>query len=144
MHKSFCASGFLYNPDSQQILLQQNADSVTSSSQWKLFEGVYGDKDQPESIFKSVLQKLFKIKSLTVVPVYSYFNESEEKDQNIYYASLSSTQNFPSKNGLMFAWFSFKEITKLHLDEQTKHDIIVGQRVIEAAMRKQRGEHTFQ
>ena len=35
-----------------------------------------------------------------------------------------------------FAWFSFKQVPKLNLSEQNKHDIVVGQRVIDRPSEK--------
>ncbi|MBU4017288.1 hypothetical protein KKF69_07505, partial [Patescibacteria group bacterium] len=79
-----------------------------------------------------------------VLPVYSYLNENSDEFQYIVYSQLGELRNFSSKNGQTFGWFTFKEVLKLKVTEQTKHDIVVGQRVIEAAMRKSLGEHTFQ
>lgn len=144
MHKSFYASGFLYHPYTHQILLQQNNSLLNTASSWLLFEGLCAEKEGPESLFKTIILKLLGIKIDTVFPVYSYFNESTNKNQYIVYSKLRTLQNFSSKNGVAFSWFSFKEVIKMRIKEQTKHDIVVGQRVIEAAKRKSRGEHTFQ
>lgn len=142
MHKNFYASGFLYNPYSQQILLQQQALSTTLFSPW-LFGGFYKEKEAPEIIFKNIIFDLLDIRIDAVYPVYSYFNENTSTNQIIVYSELKVFQNFSSKNGIAFVWFSFKDVAKLHIAEQIKHDIVVGQRVIDAALRKQRGEHSF-
>ncbi len=142
MHKKFYASGFIHHLDSQQILLQQDTSSQDLSSQWFLFSGPHTEKESPETVFKNVVKDLLKIKVDDVLSVYSYENEKE--NQTIVYAEIESLQEFPPKNGLVFNWFSFKDIPKLKITPQTKHDIVVGQRVIEASGRKSRGEHTFQ
>lgn len=144
MHKNFYASGFLYHPQSQQILLQQNNSIANMSSPWLLFGGSYLEEEGPEGLFKDVIFKLLDIEIGVVHTVYSYLNESNDAFQHIVYSQLNEFQNFSSKNNLTFGWFTFKEVLKLKISEQTKHDIVVGQRVIEAAVRKSLGEHTFQ
>lgn len=141
MHKGFYASGFLYNPESEQILLQQHISSSLTSG-WSLFENVYEEKDNAENVFTKTIHKVLRVQLEFVYPIYSYINEVSGKSQDVFYA-ICSNASFPSQKEYHFQWFSFKEITKLQLNEQVKHDIIVGQRVIEAAGRKARGEHTF-
>jgi hypothetical protein len=87
---------------------------------------------------------LLEIEINVVHPIYSYFNADKEKNQFIGYSTIKTRQQFSPKNGLTFAWFSFKDVLKLQTSKQMKHDIVVGQRVIEAATRKRLGEHTFQ
>lgn len=144
MHKKFYASGFLYHSPSQRILLQQSNSIPPTSSSWLLFGGQYLEKEDPKALFENIIFKLLDIKIKVVRPIYSYFNYTTGEFQYIVYSQLSKFQNFSSKNGLTFAWFSFKDVLKLKITEQTKHDIVVGQRVIEATERKSRGEHTFQ
>lgn len=144
MHKDFYAGGFLFHPFSEQILLQQhNSDSGISSS-WLLFGEISPEHINPEEVFKNLIHKLLDIKIEMVYPIYSYNRGHNDKSQNILYSEINERPNFPSKSGLNFAWFTFKEVMKLQASEQTKHDIIVGQRVIEAATRKRLGLHTFQ
>lgn len=143
MHKVFYASGFLYHPASEQILLQQDTTDSPASSAWSLFE-VASEEKSLEDSFKNIISDLLDIKIQVVHPVYSYFNEAQEKNQYIGYSTVKSCQKFSPKNGLTFAWFSFKDVLKLQATKQMKHDIIVGKRVIEAATRKRLGEHTFQ
>ncbi|MDP2638404.1 MAG: hypothetical protein Q8P26_05070 [Candidatus Levybacteria bacterium] len=144
MHKNFYASGFLYHPSSQQILLQQNNSMPLISPSWVLVGGQYLEKEDPEALFKNKIFELLDIKIKVVHSIYSYLNENTDEFQYIVYSNLSKFQNFSSKSSLTFAWFYFKDVLKLKIAEQTKHDIVVGQRVIEAAERKSRGEHTFQ
>lgn len=141
MHKIFCASGFIYHLPSQQILLQQPQHT---NSPWVLFEKEHTEDQQPEEIFKENLLQLLNIKINNVYPIYAYFSEITNKNYSLLYTPVTISQGFPAKNCFTFRWFSFKDVLKIQATEQTKHDIIVGQRVIEAAGRKERGEHTFQ
>lgn len=143
MHKDFYASGFIYHPRTQQILLQQHNLAAPTSASWLLFSFPYSEKDKPEDIFKKHAGKLLQIEIKTICPIYTYDNEEDNKSHYLVYGLVNKMQEFPKKKGVSFGWFSFKDITKLKIDEQTKHDIIVGQRVIDAAVRKAKGEHTF-
>jgi len=144
MHKDFYASGFLYHPPTEQILLQQISSAPSMSAPWILIGGLYLQESKPEELLKNVIYNLLALKIDVVHPVYSYYNEIVDNNQYIGYAKVRSRQNFPSEKGLSFAWFSFKDVLKLQITKQTKHDIVVGQRVIEAAERKRQGLHTFQ
>ncbi|HWY78921.1 MAG TPA: hypothetical protein VNW29_01045 [Candidatus Sulfotelmatobacter sp.] len=142
MHKKFYASGFLYHLPSQQILLQQDISSQNLLSQWFLFGKHHTEKEDPGIMFKNAVKEFLEITIPTVHPIYSY--EKENTNHCIFYAEIDELQDFSATNNSIFNWFSFKNVLKLQIAEQTKHDIVVGQRVIEAASRKSRGEHTFQ
>lgn len=141
MHKGFYASGFLYNPDSEQILLQQQLSSLTSS--WSLFENTYIEEDKGQETFTKTIKQLLHVRLDSIHPVYSYIDEVLGKNQYVFYAVCYKTKPLKNTKDQVTQWFSFKEVTKLNIPEQIRHDIIVGQRVIEAAGRKSRGEHTL-
>lgn len=140
MHKSFYASGFIFHQPSQKILLQQNN---SANSFWTMFEDEYSEENQPESVFKNTVLKSLDLKINKINPIYTYLDESTKKTHTLLYATIGRLQEFPPKNNYTFRWFTFKEILKIRAAEQTKHDIVVGQRVIEAARRKVSGEHTL-
>lgn len=141
MHKSFYASGFIYHLPSQQILLQQNS---ASNDSWTLLGEEHEEKETSEEVFKNMLHSLLHLRVKGIYPIYSYLNESTNKNYSLLYATVDTQKKFPANDTLQFRWFSFKDILKLSIPEQVKHDIIVGLRVIEAAGRKERGEHTLQ
>lgn len=144
MHKDFYASGFIYHLPSQQILLQQHQTSSVTAFPWVLFENQHPENEQPETVFKHTLLQLLGITVDAIYPIYSYSNEDTKKNYSLLYATVETLQEFPQKNDFTFRWFPFKEVLKIQIAEQIKHDIVVGQRVIEAARRKANGEHTFQ
>ena len=141
MHKDFYAGGFLFNPYSEKILLQQHITGSEISSPWLLFGNNCLEQDNPIEIFKETIFQLLDIRIKDVFSVYSYTNENVLNKQSILYSEINSLQKFSPKNGLNFAWFSFKDVLRLQSTEQTKHDIVVGQRVIEAASREKLGEY---
>ncbi len=143
MHKRFYASGFLFNLPSQQILLQQTTPiSPTSSSPWQLFSAPYSENEEPNEAFKKLIFDLLGIKIENIQPIYSYIDDNTKVQQTIMYGELETLHDFPAKDGLTFAWFSFKDVLKLQAAKQIKHDIVVGQRVIDAIRRKAEGQHT--
>ncbi|HEX8966006.1 MAG TPA: hypothetical protein VF820_06265 [Patescibacteria group bacterium] len=140
MHKRFYASGFIYHLPSQLILLQQ---PQSIDAPWVLFEKEYEETKQPEDIFQNVISKSLNIKVKNIHKIYSY-TEGNLKNYSLFYATVNKLEDFPPKNGYIFRWFTFKEILKIRTTDQTKHNIVVGQRVIESTERKERGEQTLE
>ena len=145
MHKKFYASGFLYNPSARKILLRQQLDKYNSPL-WCFFGKEKSNEKNPEQVFQKLIRKLLNIKINTkkIEPVYSYFHPALKKDHFVVYAEIDETKNFSSKNKALLSWFTFKQATKLPIDPQTKHDLVVSQRVIDAKIRKRLGEKTLE
>lgn len=134
MHKPFYASGFLYNSVTQQILLQQNSDK--SSPQHLSLSGKNRQKEQPQAAFQRIVQKLLKVqlKPAQICAVYDYYHSGLKANNYVFYAEVrSKSRTIPSN----FSWFTFKQISKLPLDVQTRQDLIVTERVIKAHARDQ-------
>jgi len=144
MHKDFYASGFLYHSRSQQILLQQHK-TADEKPAWSLF-GKKADKDKTgEEIIRDIfLEDLnIKLKIRDINCIYTYSSKEEGAEHNIYYAEIKKLHKFPVSDKKEFTWFNFKQILKLNLSEQTKHDIVVGLRVIDSSVRKSLGLRTI-
>jgi len=145
MHKAFYASGFLYHLPSGKILLQQQS-TPGASSLWSLFgkQGLY--KEKAEATFQRVIYDLLHVKLplTTIYPIYTYFYKDINKDHAVFYAEVKDTQRFSSINTVKYTWFTLKQVLKLDLLEQTRQDITVGQRVINAKMRKSLGFQTLE
>lgn len=142
VHKIFYASGFIYHLPTQQILLHRRSLDSTDSS-WSLFSTQHNETTQPEAAFSDLISKIFHKKFKEIYPIYTYTQDSSNITHSLLYAKTYELENFAPENGYTFQWFSFKDIIKLPMDQQTRHNIVVGQRVIEAVGRKERGEHTF-
>lgn len=139
MHKVFYASGFLYRPQSQQILLQQfTPDSPTSSSVWSALVGVNKNGEEASIAFQTVVRDMLKIKLVTelIYPVYDYFHTENKKLYYVFYAEVGESQDVHPPKGNVFSWFTFKQTLKLPFTQQAKQDIIVVQRVIQAKFRE--------
>lgn len=144
MHKTVYASGFLYHPKSEQILLQQS--TLNAPQLWSMFSIEGKSSVPPGKLFADMMSKVLKInlKPKEVHEIYEYDNKKGDKEYTILYSVVSRTQEFPPKKDTLYSWFSKKQISKLPLDPQTKQDIIVGLRVIDAKLRKSLGEHTLE
>ncbi|MCL5438637.1 MAG: hypothetical protein M1268_01465 [Patescibacteria group bacterium] len=145
MHKKFYASGFFYHPPTQQILLQQKKSVVNSSPAWSMFGDSCSCEESAAITFQRIIHKLLKIKIKPdfIHPIYTYFYKDIGKNNVVFYAEVEETKKFSSKKGV-FTWFTFKQILKLQLTDQIKQDLIVGQRVIDAGIRKGLGLKTLE
>ena len=145
MHKDFYASGFLYHLPSRQILLQQQS-TLGTSSLWSLFGKHALYKESVEATFQRVIYELLHVKLplTTIYPVYTYFYNDIHKEKAVVYAEVDDTKLFSSLGTIKCAWFTLKQVQKLDLSEQTRQDITVGQRVINARMRKSLGLPTLE
>lgn len=144
MHKDFYASGFLYHSKTQQILLQQQT-SANNNPVWTLLGKKKVKNLTGEETFKDLFYDALKLKIKlgNVKIIYSYFSKELNTDNNVYYAEVSKLyKNSVSKNKI-FSWFTFKQIQKLNISDQTKQDIIIGQRVIDSSIRKSLGLRTI-
>lgn len=137
MHKTFYASGFLYHLPSQQILLRQDMAVEKIPSVWSFFGGHSKPQEDEKKTFARVIHELLKVRidPKQVISVYDYFHTQRNVTHFVLYAEISDAKIFkPSKEG-SFSWFSQKQIGKLPFLEQTKHDLIVAQRVINLKLR---------
>lgn len=133
MHKGFYASGFIYSLPTQQILLQQ----VNNTSFWLLFGDKSRKDEKPIHTFRRVISQQLKIKisPKIIYSIYDYFQE-QDKNHHIFYAQIDNKgKKLRVRKGFIVEWFTFKQLSKLQLAQQAKQDIIVGQRVIQAAAR---------
>jgi hypothetical protein len=126
----FYVSGFLYSPNSQQILLQQETKTTPS---WKLISGSSIKNESSQEAFKRTIHELLTIQlTQEIMPVYYYFHTGLKKLNHVVYSEVNS-ETISQASG--FSWFTMKQILKLPMDEFTKQDLIVAQRVINLKQR---------
>lgn len=101
--------------------------------------------ESAQDAFKRIVRKHFKLtpNDSHICPVYSYFNQETGKDHYISYVKINKLEKFES-NGSVFSWFTFRQVLKIPLSEQSRHDITVSQRVIDASLRKKLGQHNLE
>ncbi|OGG12498.1 hypothetical protein A2875_04465 [Candidatus Gottesmanbacteria bacterium RIFCSPHIGHO2_01_FULL_46_14] len=131
MHKRLLVSGFLYHAKTEQILLHQIAPH------WSMFGGISQNGESAQEVFTRIMQELINVKlqAKHIYPVYDYFSESAHKVHYIFYAEIKSMPTFPMESASILSWFTFKQTIKLAVREETKHDIIISERVIKAQAR---------
>lgn len=132
MHKVFYASGFIYHSPSRQILLQQfqNGEDLKLT----LFRGKSRKGEDPLAVFRRCIHETLGVNldNASIMPIYDYIHDTLG-DHFIFYVEVSDTVLPSQYSNDNVAWFSLTKLSKLNIAEQTKHDIIVGERVIRAA-----------
>ncbi len=129
MHKPFYASGFLFHLATEQILLQQlnSEDKITLS----LFSGKSPKGTDPKVVFQQCVEEALgvAIPPSSIHPVYDYVHD-KLGEHFIFYVEVKdiTPEAYTAKNKA--AWFSLAKLSKQAINEQTRHDIIVGERVI--------------
>ena len=128
MHKSFYASGFLYNLKTQQILLLSTPKQDQTSS-WSMLGGECNEGEEASKAFQRIVNESLNInlKDKDTYPIYDYFHEELDKTNYVFYAEVKRMPNFDSDT---LSWVSFSEIVKFPFSPHTKQDVIVGERVI--------------
>ncbi len=137
MHKKFYASGFLYHPPTQQILLHQPS---LSENTWQLFGGENAaSEDAVETFMRVIVEHLnVSIPKKHIISVYDYMHPEKESTHFFHYAILEKGyEKDVNKKGEKVSWFTFKQLSKLPISKLTMQDIIVGQRVINLHIRDQ-------
>lgn len=136
MHKDFYASGFFYHTETAQILLQQKQTSGDKTV-WSLLGGMNKTKETVPLALKRVIQSLLKVKldHRTFQPIYDYFSKQTGKTHFVSFVPVKKVKDFPGNKQVVFKWFSRKELLKLPLEPQSKQDLIIGMRVIDAQVR---------
>lgn len=133
MHKVFYASGFLFNLENQQILLHQSKQKTDTVSLWSMFGKTNDKKEDPLLTFQRAIYNALKVKLAKehIHPVYNYFHSVNNRMHYIYYGQVTKMQNYTFP-GETLSWFTFKQTLKLRFTEETRQDIVVAQRVINA------------
>lgn len=134
---SFYASGFLYSLKTHQILLLESKQDKDIPSLWATLGGESQEGEEARATFQRIVSKLLNInlKPKNIYPIYDYFHSSRNKPNFVFYGEVGNIKKFNGLKGEPSSWFTFSETVKLLFTSQTKQDIIVGQRVINAKWR---------
>ena len=131
MNKPFYASGFLYHAHSGQILLQQFG--TDNNTKLALFSGVSHNGESPLIVFQRCVEKALGtiIPASSIRPVYDYIH-AQQGEQFVFYVDVTGVEPKEYKSKNKTEWFSIEKIEKYPMSEQTRHDIMIGGRVIRA------------
>lgn len=132
MHKSFYASGFLYNLKTHQILLLCSKQTDNVASSWSMLGGESSEGEEAQTTFQRIVNELLNLnlKYKDIYPVYDYFHEAIDKINYVFYAEVKNPPIFDSLKENTLSWVTFSETLKLLFSDHTKQDVIVGERVI--------------
>lgn len=141
MHKMFYASGFLYNSQTQQILLQL-VDTTSEDSQLTLFSGKGDKKQDAIALFQQIIKAQFHITIplKDIHPVYDYENKDLAGMQFVCYAEINEAVMKKLEKSTVTKLLPLKKLPKLKVTEQVRQDITVGQRVINLIERERQEE----
>lgn len=134
---SFYVSGFLYNLKTYQILLLQSNQEKDVPIFWSTLGGDSIAGEDAQLTFQRIINKRLHIllKTKDIYPIYDYFHDTRNKLNYVFYAEIQDPTIFESLKKGNFSWFTFSETVKLLFTPQTKQDIVVGERVINAKWR---------
>lgn len=95
------------------------------------------DGEEAQVTFQRIISKLLNInlKVKHIYPVYDYFHNARNKINYVFYAEVGKAKVFNASKRGTLSWVSFRETLKLPFTTQTKQDIVVGERVINAKWR---------
>lgn len=104
---------------------------------WSMLGGESINGEEAQTAFQRIINKLLNInlKVKDIYPVYDYFHNTKNKLNYVFYAEIRNTRIIGNPKNSNFSWFTFGETLKLPFTRQTKQDIIVGERVINAKWR---------
>jgi len=134
VHTSFYASGFLYHSPSRQILLQQL--NKGNDQRLVLFRAKSQKGKTPQTIFQDCIEKALDITIATtsIHLVYDYIHDNLG-EHFIYFAEIADKTPPTYPSGNKTDWVSLSKLSKYPMSEQTRHDIIIGERVIQSLMK---------
>lgn len=137
MHKLYYASGFLYHPSTEQILLRQVTTEKAPSPTWHMVGGIALKNEAPLETFQRCIHDLIDVKlnAKRIFPIYDYFHNAHNTMHYVFYAEVKKLITFASDDKRGLTWVTFKQTTKLPFDTQTKQDVIIAERVIKAQAR---------
>lgn len=138
VHKSFYASGFLYNLKTHQILLLHSQQKDGTDFLWSTLGKESGEGEDAQTAFQRIINELLNLnlKAKDIHPIYDYFHDERDRINYVFYAEIKKPQEFDSLDGNAFSWVAFKETSKFLFTAHTKQDVIVGERVINAKWRE--------
>lgn len=137
MTKLFYTCGFLYHLSTQQILLHQSKQDISPKPVWKLFGGMSRAGEDAQSAFGRIVfeQLELKVPLKNLLPVYDYVLNTRNIIHYVLYAEVSKLHTVSQNDHGVYNWFTMRQITKLPIHAQSKHDIVVSERVINAEAR---------
>lgn len=133
MSKQVCVSGILFDTKKEQLLLVKQTSS--ENSPWEMVCALVSEAS-PQAFTSIISSKLgCTISSKAIRDVYDY-DDTHRKLSCYVYVSLidSESLDIQPAEDISVGWFTFKQIGKLPIPAQIKHDCVIAERVIKSVI----------
>lgn len=123
------AGGFLYNKQSESILLQlRDGNTKVNPHHWGFFGGAIEGKETAEQGFiREFKEELdLDLKPSQLIPLCNYYNEKHNTHRYIFYVESDLPKSAMTLGeGADFDWIPLNEVEKLKLTDSTLRDLLV-------------------
>lgn len=129
--KKYYAGGFLYNPDTKQVLLHKRDDkTIHNPNMWSFFGGGNEAEDNGspvDTFIREVKEELgIVLSSERVVYPCDYFSEVSKIHRFSFYALDNTSEDKVVLNeGAGFKWMDLEEALKTNIGEKTRQDLLI-------------------
>lgn len=127
MEKRFFAGGYLYDPETQKILLHHRDNNTTiNPNKWAFFGGTDENNETPKECF---IREIREELDVTVSPeevrlLRDYFNVERDTHRYVFYVSRKEKETMIHLNeGQGYAWVTLDEAANLDMTEKTHADL---------------------
>lgn len=127
MNRPIYAGGFLYNPDTDSVLLHlRDGNTLHNPNKWAFFGGLAEDGESPKEAFlREMYEELGVLLTQDVVmDVCNYLNKEKGTHRYIYYAE-SRLKKFDMilGEGADFGWIPCDSVFDFDITEKTERDL---------------------
>lgn len=121
------AGGFLYNPETQKVLLHKRDNNTTvNPNKWAFFGGLAeGDETPIEAFIREVKEELsINIKESEIAPLRMYFNKERQTHRHTFFvSSVLDKSAMTLGEGADFDWVSVDEMFSYDLTDKVREDL---------------------
>jgi len=133
-NKLFFAGGFLYNPQTNSVLLhKRDLKSKFNPSKWAFFGGKSeGDENPTEVFMREMREELgIEIPKDQMISLCDYLNEKFNTHRYIFYVESDLKKDEMKLNeGADFDWIPLEKVFTYDLTEKTKRDLELFKKIV--------------
>ncbi len=123
----FWAGGFLYNSETNSILLhKRDAEAKVNPNQWAFFGGLNERDETPKQTFARELQEelTIEIQKEEIKPLCDYFNEELQTYRYVFFVESNLRKSeMQLMEGEGFDWILLEKVFEYDLTEKTERDL---------------------
>lgn len=126
-HTKFGAGGFLYNPETNSVLLHKRDEKAkVNPNQWAFFGGLNEGNETPKQTFVRELREelTIEIPEAEIKSLCDYFNEELQTYRYVFFVE-SNLQKSEMRltEGEGFDWIPLEKVFEYDLTEETERDL---------------------